>query len=99
MQFKVTAVEHHCWPDAEGVERALDMFGLTIEDMRGALASFEEVFDDRLGGGFQQHLARALERYLENLITMYPELKRTSTRYNGIVNLMWADVNRGSRCQ
>ena len=86
MQFKVTTVEHHCWPSPRQVEQALGSFDLTIENIKATLEMFQQSFDDHQSGGFQKYLADALEAYLKAMITQRKGLRSANTRYSPRLN-------------
>ena len=82
MAYQISDVAIAEFPNASAVNQALAEFGVASSDLRTALLTFSCQEALRPGEGYQQHLARDLERHLGHFIRTRPGVSPASPRYS-----------------
>jgi hypothetical protein len=86
MTFKVTEINHRCWPNEALVGQALGTFGLSIEQVQQSLRDFVHAQAVDPNRGFQQNLAEALKQHLREFLGRAANLRIADSRYSPKLN-------------
>jgi hypothetical protein len=101
MAFKVTEIDHRCWPNQVLVGQALGTFGLSIEQIQQSLRDFVHSQAVDPNRGFQQDLADTLKQHLGEYLGRVANLRIADSRYSPRLNeeadLALAPNNTGPR--
>lgn len=95
MSFKVTEIDHKCWPSETLVNQALGTFSLSIEQVRGSLRDFVHSRAVEPHRGFQQDLAETLKEHLREYLCRMANLRVADSKYSPKLNEA-ADLALGS---